>query len=159
MGIGEYQDVRDMVRRLRTGDLFAPLALLESPDVEAYKYLDNASVKQSLISAIKAYSYKIGHNGQYLIHFIRDVAKTDRAINIIEKESGSTLQIGQDSSRLLIGLFTSRPVNDRQTANDLKVCLQNLLVNHGVYTTRPIIDPMLDSHNVENSSRQLELFD
>lgn len=40
-GIGEAQEVRELVRRLRRGDLYEPVALYESPAVEKYTALSN----------------------------------------------------------------------------------------------------------------------
>lgn len=159
IGIGEFEDVRVMVRRLRTGDLFAPLVLLESPNVDAYRLLDSAAAKRSLVAALKSHSRKAGYSYQYLLHFIRDVAKTDRAVDIIEKESGRTMRIGRNSSRLLIGLFTSRPVYDSKIADDLQRCFRKLLDEHGVHSTHPICDPVLESRGADTYSRQMELFD
>jgi HD superfamily phosphohydrolase len=159
IGIGEFQGIRDMVRRLRTGDLFTPLVLLESPNVDTYRLLDNAATKYSLVAALKSHSRSAGYNYQYVLHFIRDVAKTDRAVDIIEKESGRSMRIGRDSNRLLIGLFTSRPVHDATIANELQNCFRQLLDHHGVHSTRPISDPVLDSRGDDTHSRQMELFD
>jgi HD superfamily phosphohydrolase len=159
IGIGEFQDIRDMVRRLRTGDLFAPLALLESPDVETYRLLDNATTKRSIVAELKSYSRKAGHNCQFLLHFIRDVAKTDRAVDIIEKESGRGVRLGRDSNRLLIGLFTSRPVCDGRIGDDLQGRFRRLLGHHGVHSTRPLSDPVPEPRGAGTPSRQRELFD
>ncbi len=159
IGIGEFQDIRDMIRRLRTGDLFAPVVLLESPNVDTYRVLDKAETKRSLIAALKSHSRKAGHNCQYLVHFIRDVAKTDRAVDIIERESGQSIRIGRDSNRLLIGLFASRPIHDANIADDLQRCFGELLVHHGVHDTRPIIDPVIGTQGTIKSPRQMELFD
>ena len=159
IGIGEFQDIRDMIRRLRTGDLFAPLAMLESPSVDTYRLLDSASTKLSLVAELKSHSRKAGHNCQYIVHFIRDVAKTDRAVDIIEKETGRSVRIGRDSSRLLIGLFTSRPVHDATIADDLRRFFGNLLAQHGVHNTRPLIDPVGGAQGTKRNPRQMELFD
>ncbi|MCB9924542.1 MAG: HD domain-containing protein [Planctomycetaceae bacterium] len=159
IGIGEFQDIRDMVRRLRTGDLFVPLVLLESPDVETYRLLDNAEAKRSLVAALKSRSREAGHSCQYLVHFIRDVAKTDRAVDVIEKESGRSIRMGRDSNRLLIGLFTSRPVHNAELADDLRGCFRKLLDHHGVHGTRPIVDPVFEAESADMDSRQMELFD
>ncbi|GAB4154232.1 MAG: hypothetical protein Tsb009_30830 [Planctomycetaceae bacterium] len=159
IGIGEFQDIRDMVRRLRTGDLFAPLALLESPNVDTYRLLDNAEAKRSLVAALKSHSRNVGHNNQYLLHFIRDVAKTDRAVDIIEKESGRSMRIGRSSNRLLIGLFTSRPVHDAELAADLQECFRKLLNYRGVHMTTPINDPLPKVEGESKCPRQMELFD
>lgn len=159
LGIGEYQDIRDMVRRLRTGDLFVPIVMLESPDIGAYSLLDCAAVKQRLVAELKRHSSKAGHNCQYLLHLIRDVAKTDRAVDIIEKESGQPVRIGRDSNRLLIGLFASRAISDIRISNDLEGHFRKMLGDHGVSRTQPISDPVAESRGTIKNSRQMELFD
>ena len=140
-GVGEAQEVREYVRRLRRGDLYEPVALYESPAVEKYVSLSSTEVKLSIESGLSL-ALK-GRGIKPLVHFILDKGKTRRGIKVRLAETGERLTIGETSSRLLAGLFVSSSRLSDSDRQALDYEFRSILINeHVVFDIVPIPDPM-----------------
>ena len=139
-GIGEAQEVRGLVRRLRRGELYEPVLLASSPSIQAYAKLNGIDSKNHLEDALLLAT---GIRGFKVIsHYILDKGKTDRSIAITTEE-GETV-IGNNSSRLLCGLFVSGLPSATEKAS-LAGAFTDLLRAAGVAGLVPLNDPMGES--------------
>lgn len=137
--IGDAQDVRDLVRRLRCADLYEPVLLAASPAVEAYAKLNSIQAKQELESILLN---RAGIRGvRVLTHFILDKAKTDRAVSFRSRENGVRKAIGRNSRQLLCGMFVSSSPSEAER-RALSIAYAALLRERGVADLRPLDDPM-----------------
>lgn len=137
--IGEAQEVRDLVRRLRCADLYEPILLGTSPSLEAYPALNSIESKQELESALVRNS---GVRGvKVLTHFILDKGKTEREVSFLSEESGAERTIGRSSRQLLCGLFASTPPTEAERTA-LSQAYSELLRERGVVDLRTFEDPM-----------------
>lgn len=153
--VGDAQAVEDMLRRLRLGDLYTPLVMARSSSVGAYKELAKIEVKRKIESAIrdkayekeiekatreKGYEKKCGPS--FLVHFILDVRKTDRAINVQLRDTGKEMTLGTDSRSLLVGVFTNAPVVPLRDAERAASVALSILADSGCAELIPLDDPM-----------------
>jgi hypothetical protein len=137
--IGEAQEVRDLVRRLRCADLYEPILLATSPSLEAYSALNSIESKQELESALVR---SAGVRGiKVLTHFILDKGKTEREVSFFSEESGAERTIGRSSRQLLCGLFASTPPPEAERTA-LSQAYSELLRERGVVDLRTLEDPM-----------------
>lgn len=137
--IGDAQEVRDLVRRLRCADLYEPVLLAASPAIEAYPELNSIQSKQELEVAL---SKSAGVRGaRVLTHFILDKAKTDRAVSFIAREDGTRRVVGRNSRQLLCGVFVSSSISDAER-KALSASYVELLRERGVVDLHPLDDPM-----------------
>lgn len=136
--IGNGQEVRDLVRRLKCGDLYTPVYLGRSSTIGAYGALNEIDSKKGLEASLIRLS---GARGTRVItHYILDKGKTDRAITITT-EDDSRLTIGASSQQLLCGLFISTPSTEAERTS-LAKAYSDLLSEYGVFDLRPLADPM-----------------
>ena len=141
--LGEKQEIADLVRRIRCGDLYWPILLERSTEVEHYKRLSSLDVKANFVHRIETdILRRCGMSTKAIFHMILDSGKTERAIPV-EIDDGPTMEIGQNSRSLLIGVFLSRPWSQgpRQLAQAQNE-LRNLLWEVGLGETQPLPDPM-----------------
>lgn len=157
-GIGETQSSAELVKRLRSGELYEPLALLVSPSIEAYERLSSTEFKQFFESEILKSLKLAGSEGaKIIVHFILDKGKTQRAVKVKIRDTGEFLTVGTNSKNLLIGVFRSRGGVSERALAALTERVQVLLAEHGVQQVRPIEDPMGDAGPLKHSSEQLVL--
>lgn len=142
-GLGEAQETRELVRRLRRGDLYDPIALMESPNIDAYASVSDAEVKKSIELELTQKSKSRGVRP--LVHFILDKGKTNRAIKVRIAESNESIVIGHNSSRLLCGLFVSHSRLNDLDRDRLVHIFSDVLKEHGIGNTVLIPDPMGES--------------
>lgn len=136
--IGEAQNVRDLVRRLRYGDLYIPLFLGGTPSIDMYSMLSEIEFKHGFEASLARLS---GVKGVLILtHFILDKGKTDRAITLTS-ESGAQHVIGEDSRQLLCGLFASSQVSESEKASLVKA-FKDFLHELGVVEPTSLEDPM-----------------
>lgn len=139
---GEAQEVAELARRVRAGDLYMPLALLESTSVDLYAELSDSNRKREIERDIQNALRDGGQSaGGVLLHVIQDSKKTRRAVSVICDDSDEELVIGTDSQRLLIGIFSSRKLPGAQ-ALQLKFEAMRILRNAGATNLRELEDPM-----------------
>ena len=141
--LGEKQEIADLVRRIRCGDLYSPILMERSTEIQHYKRLSSPEVKADLVHRIESdILRRCGMSTKAIFHVILDAGKTERAIPV-EIDDGPTMEIGQNSRSLLVGIFLSRPWSQgsRQLA-EAQNGLGNLLYEAGLGATQPLSDPM-----------------
>lgn len=153
--VGDGQDIKELSRRLRLGQLFTPVLIGRSTSVDAYRRLNRIGTKRDIEKAIRKSAYQKRTGPQLLVHFILDMKKTERAIRVAVKETGSPMVIGRDTSRLLIGVFASTQPTVREMTN-LRREANRVLADYGCAGIEPVEDPLLN-HGTRGT--QLEFFD
>ena len=141
--IGENQDIADLVRRIKCGDLYWPLWLGRSAEVSLYKRLSQLDIKTAIAQRIEASVLRpCGMSTRAIFHLILDIGKTERAI-AVDLGDGQLVKIGQSSRSLLIGVFLARPWSQGpRSLTQAKQRLASVLANIGFGTTEPLEDPM-----------------
>ena len=138
--VGEAQEVGDMVRRLRRGELYEPVRLLRTSSVNLYSTLNAISAKgeieKTVLNAASVKGVKL------LVHFILDKGKTDRQISFIDRYSGDQRIIGKSSSQLLCGAFISTGKLSEAERALLGIQFEQLLRDHGAIDIEDLEDPM-----------------
>jgi hypothetical protein len=137
-GIGDAQEVKDLVRRLRGGDLYTPIALLASPSIEAYASVSEITSKQKIEAAVLRSANVKGV--KILSHFILDKGKTERSISFVD-EFGSANTVGQNTRRLLCGVFAASSLSESDRSSIAKAFV-DALHEGGVADLEAIVDPM-----------------
>ena len=142
-GIGENQEIADLVRRIKCGDLYWPLWLGRSREVSLYKNLSRGDVKADIVRRIETCVLRpFGMSTNAIFHLILDVGKTERAITV-DLGDGELREIGRNSSSLLIGVFLARQWSQGpRLLVRAKERLHSLLEDMGLGTTELLEDPM-----------------
>jgi uncharacterized protein len=157
-GIGEAQAAAELVKRLRSGELYEPLALLVSPSIEVYDNLSSVEFKKFFESDISKFLKELGGEGaNTIVHFILDKGKTRRAVKIKMRDSGEFITVGENSKNLLIGVFRSRGGVSQRIFPALTERIKLVLGEHGVQQIQPIDDPMGEVGPTAQSNEQLVL--
>lgn len=144
-GIGEAQAVGDLVKRLRVGDLYTPITLLQSPSIEFYENLSNVENKAKFESSIVEYAKKeFNSSVKIIMHLILDKGKTQRAVELIIKETGERKIIGKSSKNLLVGCFISKNSLSEKNSSLLAKKINELLSDFGLKNISNIDDPMVE---------------
>jgi len=138
--IGEAQEVRELIRRLRRGDLYQPIALLTSPSIEAYSTINSIESKKQLEHELLQLASMKGIRP--LIHFILDKGKTDREVKIKLEGTSRTITVGRSSRQLLCGLFISTDSISEPDRVGLMAAFHEVLDKHGVTRLTAMPDPM-----------------
>ena len=142
-GIGDAQGVGDLVKRLRVGDLYTPVVMLQSPSIEFYESLSNAETKSKVESGIVEFAKKeLNSNLKIIMHLILDKGKTQRAVSIRVKETGDNRIVGSGSKNLLVGLFVSKNSLSERYGNMLSAHIEKVLSEFGLENISSIDDPM-----------------
>lgn len=136
--IGDAQEVRNLIRRLKAGDLYEPILLLGSPSIDTYGTLNSIEVKRELEAEIIRESKVKG--AKIIIHFILDKGKTERAVSFVN-ENGESRVIGQSSRQILCGLFVSSSTTESEKKELFNACSQ-LLKERGIDNQVQLNDPM-----------------
>lgn len=141
-GIGEAQDVADLIRRLRRGDLYHPVALYRTRGTAAYAALNRIERKREFERQLARYAKRdLKFSTRILVHYICDKRKTDRAIEVVIAETGDQQFIGNDSDVLLIGIFSSSQLTSKRTGQALVGEALRLLNQSGLHELEPLEDP------------------
>ncbi len=150
--VGDAQSVAEMGRRLMTGDLYAPLGLWRTTDVDAYPVLSSApekrKIEQDLSNVLRT---------KIIFHVIRDKGKTQRELSLILREDGKTHRFGQDTDEVLVGVFFSRGDFSDPIRKRAEERLRQLLTLRGVSNLTELEDPVGETSRASDPSRQLEL--
>lgn len=155
--IGNAQDIADLVRRLRSGDLYEPIALLETSAIEHYDRISRIDTKMSLEAELANYAKsKLAFPARPILHFILDHGKTERAVNVTVQETGESLTVGHSSKRILIGVFASKSVTKEADVIALTVKIKELLNFTGIDEVSSLEDPMGNSTTIK-CNPQLQL--
>lgn len=137
--IGDAQEVRDLIRRLRCADLYEPVFLETSPTVEAYAQLNSIETKHALETSLLR---SAGVKGvKVLTHFIVDKGKTEREVCFFTDTGVGPRRVGRNSRQLLCGLFVSSTLSEADRVA-LSKAYADLLRERGVANLRPLEDPM-----------------
>lgn len=138
--VGDAQEVRELIRRLRRGDLYEPVALLRTPSIELYSSLNTSQAKreleQELTQSMQAKGLKP------LVHFILDKGKTDRQVAFVSEENGTRVVVGSNSEQLLAGLFFSSSSMSAATRRAAALGFRESLEKRGAVRVSPLEDPM-----------------
>ncbi len=120
---GESQAVAEVAGRLRRGELYSPVVLLESDFPKDWSVSASAREKRLFERELASYlSDAYGVRSKILVHYIADKGKTSRAVPILVFDTGQEIVVGSDSDRLLIGVFSSHsiaPATQSQFARDV----------------------------------------
>lgn len=154
--LGDSQSVKQMLHRIRLGNLFAPILLCRSPNVELYKKFSSINTKRKIEKEIRDQVYGKKTGRSILVHSILDYRKTDRAVSVIIKGTDRSFTIGQDSSTLLLGIFVSSPPSSRKDQMNLEKAAMKVLSDFGFKKIEIIPDPMSD---IIKEDTQLNLFE
>ncbi|MER8407569.1 HD domain-containing protein [Mesorhizobium sp. M1307] len=114
MSVGANQDIGAIIKRIMLADLYHPISLLKSRNIEGYAELSKPIVKRSLEARM---SKVLG--SPCIFHVILDRSKTDRRVELYVRDLAEDVAIGEDSSEILMGLFSSRAPSDRIAARAL----------------------------------------
>ena len=139
---GEHQDISELVRRVRVGDLYQPLLLVRSSATSKYEHLAKLEAKQELEATLSARLRSITKSAAKLfVHYILDKKKTDRAVHVTVTPQNRKITIGTDSNSLLVGVFLSKPISS-QFQDAVSNAIYSVLHEHGIAELTPIDDPM-----------------
>jgi HD superfamily phosphohydrolase len=156
--IGETQAVGELVKRLRVGDLYDPIILCSSPNIEAYELSSMPNSKFEIEKKICEFArITFGLNLKLIVHFILDKKKTRRSIPILIRESNELQIIGQDSKSLLVGVFSARDKIPEKHLPALREYIFSLMEKAGVAELEDIADPMASHVEFNATGKQLSL--
>jgi HD superfamily phosphohydrolase len=121
-----------LARRLMRGELYHPVLIASAPNIEAYRSIASAPAKRALEAALQG---EFPEGVHCIFHPILDVKKTRRSVRI-KLDTGAELTLGEDSARVLIGIFTSpeAPVTREGTARIID-CLKRRHLDIGAPLT------------------------
>jgi len=154
--VGENQEISRLIKRIKTGELFYPVALLYTNNIVYYKTISKIRKKRFFENEIKKIIKKYYSASTNCIFFpILDNKKTERAIDIIVRESNKVRTIGNNSEQLLIGIFLSTKIRNNYVKK-IKNEIYNLLRNEGILNIKELSDPFEKDYNHHN--KQLDLF-
>jgi HD superfamily phosphohydrolase len=100
-------ETNEIISRLMKGDLYGCFGIFSTSNTKEYKIFSDFSKKdeteKELNKIIQKYGSKL-RSARTAIHTIIDIDKTERQITI-HTDANRTIQIGNSSNRLLIGIF------------------------------------------------------
>lgn len=145
-GIGEYQYINQIINDLQVGNVYYPITMQFTSDISHYKKISTIRFKREFEKEFKELS---GLKGDVIFHSILDWKKTNRSISFIEKESKRKIKIGDDSKKLLIGVFSSKHHTSKANSSIYENICLDLLSNRGIANCSPIHDPLLENAQLE----------
>jgi len=92
-------DVKPMLQRLMTGDLFTVFGVIETSQLECYSYLRFSEQRKELENILE----ELGVDGA--LFPILDKRQSERKIEVIISETGKLYSLGKDANRLLVALL------------------------------------------------------
>ncbi|MFB9992534.1 HD domain-containing protein [Deinococcus oregonensis] len=142
-GVGEKQELRKLVNRLKTGDLYEPIGLYESVNNNHIKLLNNSKSKREIEESIKNLLKLAGFNASApLIHFIEDKNKTYRSVSLRIYGSQEMITVGETLSRMLVGVFVPKEVSKLKKDHIYRGICKDVLTQYGIEITKEIYDPL-----------------
>ncbi len=152
--VGEAQLIKELSRRLRLGQLFIPVLIGRSAAIDTYRTLNRMDTKREIEKEIRKAAYRDRAGPQILVHFILDNKKTERAVEVILRETGERTVIGRDTQCLLIGAFASMPPTPKE-ATVLQAEAVRVFAKYGCGNIEVARDPLIMSGDGDG---QLALF-
>ena len=146
--VGDNQEIGSLLKRISLADLYHPVAILRSVNVDAYKTLSTPSSKRALEARMSEII-----KSKCVVHVILDRAKTDRQVRLYIRDKSDRATIGHNSNEILIGLFSSRPQSPRVNARAAIQFRRAIYSSVGECLLLP--DPMDDPF--DSAKSQLEL--
>lgn len=138
--VGDAQEVRELIRRLRRGDLYEPIVLLKTPSTQLYLDLNSSQAKRNLerelTQSLRAKGLKP------IVHFILDKGKTDRQVSFTSEDDGKLVTLGSNSKQLLAGLFLSSATISEATRRAAGIAFRDILIKKGAINLLDLDDPM-----------------
>lgn len=148
--IGEAQEIGDLIKRIRCGDLYHPVYLGMSISTNKYETFSNIQSKREIEkNLIKEINDKLNIKVNLIIHPILDRKKTERAIDVIIRETQEQVQVGMDSNKLLMGIFVSRAIESEEKQKNLQWLIIDFLKGVGLEGLTDIEDPMKHTHDMQ----------
>ena len=152
--IGDKQEIGDLIKRIRCGDLFEPTFMAKSTSIDKYETLSNIRIKREFEQNLQLEILeKIGIRVSLIIHPILDSKKTDRVFDAKIRESEEIISIGVNSKQLLVGIFLSSEIKSNKKNEELRKLIIDFLARIGLNNLEQIEDPMLP-----NRTMQMEVF-
>lgn len=152
--VGDAQDIADIVRRLKSGELYEPIVLLETSAIEQYDRLSQIDIKMGLERELANFAKTaLGLTARPIFHFILDKGKTERSVNVIVRETGESVTVGTSSKRILIGVFISKLAIKDSDAVSLTTKIKELLNSSGIVGMSTLDDPMGSSAALKNNTQ------
>jgi hypothetical protein len=149
--IGETQEVAELGKRLIAGQLYVPLGLWFTRDVDCYAALSQADEKREIERDLARIT-----GTRVIFHVIRDKGKTERALYLQLRDDGKLHTFGVDTDEVLIGVFLSREIPPL-TMRRGEERLRQLLALRGARVLNPLQDPVLLAPQGNRPDAQLEL--
>lgn len=136
--VGESQEVKELVSRLKCGDLYQPVTLLSSDGVSEYSRLSTIESKSMLERSI---SKNFKGKAKLLVHFILDNGKTERSVSFFSEDDHIIKEVGVSTQRVLAGLFVANPISeqDRKAISSLFI---SALSDEGLNDIIELDDPL-----------------
>ncbi len=142
---GESQEIPQLAKRIKCGDLYTPICLTTSNFTDLYLKFSNITSKKNIEDRL---SEKVRDtlklNLKLLIHPILDNRKTDRSVDVVIRETKEKRRIGTDSKQLLIGVFISKELSSSDKLENLRRLILSFLVEEGMTDISYIKDPMIE---------------
>lgn len=137
--IGAPQEIKELILRLRRGELYHPITMLSSTSISKYQELSTTEAKsrieKKILTSGKSKTSKI------LLHLILDKGKTERSVTFISIEESKEMVVGQDSRQLLIGLFSQSLLSEAEHRDIIKTSL-DIFQSEGLENLIELDDPM-----------------
>ena len=109
--VGENQEIGYIVKRILLAQLYRPIAIMKGSCLDHYRILSEPrkkrEIERQMASIIK---------NPCVFHVILDRAKTDRKLMIHLRDHDRLTELGFDTQEILVGLFSSRPIQDNVSA-------------------------------------------
>jgi hypothetical protein len=146
--IGEHQEIGQLVKRIRIGDLFECVGVWETPTMNEYGRLSEANAKRELEGKVENQLARSGGSKlRICLHYILDNKKTCRALSFRDLKTGAQEVVGHDSGTLLVGAFvTNARVTGLALAERKRACevLVAALEGSGLKSLSPALEPLAE---------------
>ena len=148
--VGDAQEIGNLIRRIKCGDLYFPVALVRSKKVSLYKHFSSIESKRELERSLSIKIKRcIDFPSEIIIHPILDVKKTQRSVTIIEEKTKKSITIGEDSKQLLIGIFIPNEITSDVKLKKVNELIKDFLIEQGLPDISDIEDPLTDKKEVQ----------
>ena len=109
--VGDNQEIGYLIKRLLLAKLYSPITILKGNRLDKYQTLSDPRTKREIERQMSSIT-----RSPCLFHVILDKAKTGRKLKIYLRDHGRLAELGFDTQEVLVGLFSSRPVQDNVSA-------------------------------------------
>lgn len=129
----DNQLVRELVRRIRVGDLFTPLIIARPSHADLYRVLFKLTTKQKLEREIQQVLWAARHKTPVPVRFVQDMEQENRVTRGGLRESGISVQLGGGICSLFLDIFLSELLNcadGKSTPEAVMKILRNIILKH-----------------------------